>query len=82
VTNLQLYLAVGLPTVLLLLGQLFNFSSTKELRVSVESRLVSLESRLGSIESRLVVIKADLREFYRAIGKLEGRVDTIERGRT
>jgi hypothetical protein len=67
-TNLQLYLAVGLPTLLLLLGQWLNFNATKDLRVSVEQRLL--------------VIEADLREFYRVIGKLEGRMDALEHKRS
>ena len=67
-TNLQLYLAVGLPTLLLLLGQWRNFNATKDLRVSVEQRLL--------------VIEADLREFYRVIGKLEGRMDALEHKRS
>jgi len=75
VTNLQLYIAIGLPTLLLVLGQWINFNATKELRISVEARLVG-------IEGRLIVIEADLREFYRVIGKLEGRMDALEHKRS
>jgi hypothetical protein len=39
-TNLQLYLAVGLPTLLLLIGQLLNWSAVKD----VSNRLLTIES--------------------------------------
>jgi hypothetical protein len=59
--NLQLYLAIGLPTLLLLIGQLLNWSAVKD------------------VSSRLLTIESDLRQFYRAIGKVEGRLDVIEK---
>jgi hypothetical protein len=60
-SNLQLYLAIGLPTLLLLIGQLLNWSAVKD------------------VSSRLLTIESDLRQFYRAIGKVEGRLDVIEK---
>ncbi len=60
-SNLQLYLAIGFPTLLLLIGQLLNWSAVKD------------------VSSRLVTIEFDLRQFYRAIGKVEGRLDVIEK---
>jgi hypothetical protein len=60
-SNLQLYLAIGLPTLLLLIGQLLNWSAVKD------------------VSSRLLTIKSDLRQFFRAIGKVEGRLDVIEK---
>ena len=43
-SNLQLYLAIGLPTLLLLIGQLLNWSAVKD----VSSRLLTIESDLDS----------------------------------
>jgi len=60
-SSLQLYLAIGLPTLLLLIGQLLNWSAVKD------------------VSSRLLTIESDLRQFYRAIGKVEGRLDVIEK---
>jgi len=60
-TNVQLYLAIGLPTLLLLIGQLLNWSAVKD------------------VSSRLVTIESDMRQFYRAIGKVEGRLDAVEK---
>jgi hypothetical protein len=60
-TNIQLYLAVGLPTLLLLIGQLLNWSAVKD------------------VSNRLITIESDMRQFYRAIGKVEGRLDVLEK---
>jgi hypothetical protein len=60
-SNLQLYLAIGFPTLLLLFGQLLNWSAVKD------------------VSSRLMTIESDMRQFYRAIGKVEGRLDVIEK---
>lgn len=62
-SNMQLYLAVGLPTLLLLIGQLLNWTAVKD------------------VSSRLVTIESDMRQFYRAIGNIEGRVDSLEKRR-
>jgi hypothetical protein len=60
-SNTQLYLAVGLPTMLLLIGQLLNWTAVK------------------GVSSRLITIEPDMRQFYRAIGKVEGRLDAVEK---
>ncbi len=60
-SNLQLFLAIGFPTLLLLIGQLLNWSAVKD------------------VSSRLMTIESDMRQFYRAIGKVEGRLDVIEK---
>ncbi|HZL25735.1 MAG TPA: hypothetical protein VFC39_04305 [Acidobacteriaceae bacterium] len=60
-TNMQLYISIGLPTLLILLGLLLNWSATKD------------------VATWLGVIESDMRQFYRAIGKLEGRMDAVEK---
>jgi hypothetical protein len=60
-SNLQLYLAIGFPTLLLLIGQLLNWSAVKD------------------VSNRLLTIESDLRQFYHAIGRVEGRVDVLEK---
>jgi hypothetical protein len=60
-SNVQLYLAVGFPTLLLMIGQLLNWSAVKD------------------VSSRLITIESDMRQFYRAIGKVEGRLDVLEK---
>jgi hypothetical protein len=60
-SNLQRYLAIGSPTLLLLIGQLLNWSAVKD------------------VSSRLMTMESDMRQFYRAIGKVQGRLDVIEK---
>jgi hypothetical protein len=60
-SNMQLYLAVGLPTMLLLIGQLLNWTAVKD------------------VSARLITMESDMRQFYRAIGKVEGRIDALEK---
>jgi hypothetical protein len=60
-SNTQLYLAVGLPTMLLLIGQLLNWTAVKD------------------VSARLITMESDMRQFYRAIGKVEGRIDVLEK---
>jgi hypothetical protein len=62
-TVVQLSLAVGLPTLLLLIGQLLNWSAVKD------------------VSNRVVTIESHMRQFYRAIGKVEGRLDELEKRR-
>jgi hypothetical protein len=59
-TNFQLYLSIGLPTLLLLIAQVINWNATRD------------------VGARLMTIKSDMRQFYRAIGKVEGRLDSLE----
>jgi hypothetical protein len=60
-SNLQRYLAIESPTLLLLIGQLLNWSAVKD------------------VSSRLMTMESDMRQFYRAIGKVQGRLDVIEK---
>jgi hypothetical protein len=60
-SNTRLYLAVGLPTMLLLIGQLLNWTAVKD------------------VSARLITMESDMRQLYRAIGKVEGRIDALEK---
>ncbi len=60
---MQLYLSIGVPTLLILAGLLVNWSATKELA------------------ARFAVFESDMRQFFHLTGKLEGRVDALERQR-
>jgi hypothetical protein len=63
---------VGIPLVAILAGILFNRNDVKELRVEAAGRHAEVLVRLGNID-------ADLRQFYHLAGKLEGRMDAIEK---
>jgi len=70
--NVQLYIAVGLPTVMVLVGIFLNQRSFDRLESSLGGRMDRLEVRLDRIE-------ADLREFYRTLGQHDARLDNMEK---
>jgi uncharacterized coiled-coil protein SlyX len=69
--NVQFYLAMGLPTFMVLIGIFLNQRSMDRL----EQRMDRLEAR---IETRLDRIEAYLREFYRTLGQHDARLDNLE----
>jgi hypothetical protein len=77
--NVQFYIAVGLPTLTVLVGMFLNQRSFDRLEGQVGSRMDRIEARLDRIEARLDRIEADLREFYRTLGQHDARLDNLER---
>ncbi len=81
--NVQLYFAIGLPTVTVLVGIFLNQRSIDRLESGLGNRMDHLEKGLGSrmdrIETRLDRIEADLREFYRTLGQHGSRLDNLEK---
>ena len=67
-TNLQLFIAAGLPTLAVLIGILMNQRNTD-----------GLGARLDRVEGRLDRIGSDLREFYRTLGQHDARIDNLEK---
>ena len=63
---------VGVPLAAILAGILFNRSDNKDLRAEMNTRFNKVEDYLGRIN-------ADLRQFYHLTGKLEARMDSIEK---
>jgi hypothetical protein len=63
---------VGIPLLAILGGIFFNRNNLKDLRAE-------MNARFNKVEDRLTAIDADLRQFYHLTGKLEGRVDAIEK---
>ena len=69
-TNTQLYSSIGIPTLLILAGLLMNWAATRE-----------LSTRVSELAARFAVFESDMRQFYHLTGKLEGRVDALEKQR-
>lgn len=69
-TDSQLYLSIGIPTLMVLLGLLLNWSATKE-----------LSTRVSELGNRFGVLEGDMRQFYHLTGKLEGRLEALEKQR-
>ena len=76
-------IVVGIPLIAILAGILFNRSDTKELRAEMTDEFNSFRSevntRFNRVDDHLGRIDADLRQFYHLTGKLEARVDSIEK---
>jgi hypothetical protein len=64
--------AVGIPLLAILAGILFNRSDIRDLRGEMMSRFNKVDDRLDRID-------ADLRQFYHLSGKLEGRMEALEK---
>jgi uncharacterized protein with GYD domain len=71
-TNLQLFVAAGLPTLAVLIGILLNQRNTDSLGQNLGARLDRVEGRLDRIGS-------DLRELYRTLGQHDARIDNLEK---
>ncbi len=71
----------GIPTLMVLLGILLNLSAVKDL----DKRLTELDRRMteqfSEMRSRFAVLESDMRQFYHLSGKLEGRIDSLEKSR-
>ena len=67
-TNEQLWLAIGVPTVAVLIGILLNQLG--------QSRTDAGQNRL---ENRLQVIEGDLRRFWQILGEHSARLDNVEK---
>ena len=77
--NVQFYLALGLPTLTVLVGIYLNQRSFDRLESGLGSRMDRLDSRMDRIEARLDRIEADLREFYPSLGQHDARLDNLEK---
>ena len=58
-TDSQLYLSIGTPTLMVLLGLLLYWSATKE-----------LSTRVSELGNRFGVLEGDMRQFHDLTGKL------------
>jgi hypothetical protein len=70
--DVQLYIAIGLPTVTVLVGMYLNQRSFDRLENGLGGRMDRLETRMDRLE-------ADLREFYRTLGQHDARLDSLEK---
>jgi archaellum component FlaC len=86
----QLFLAIGVPSFLVLIGILLNLvgSSRIETRLDgridraengIGSRLDRIENRLTPIENRLTTIEGDLRRFYQILGEHTAKIENLEK---
>jgi archaellum component FlaC len=70
---------VGIPLIAILAGIFFSRSDTKELRAEMNALFNEMNARFNKVEDHLGRIDADLRQFYHLTGKLEARMDSLEK---
>ncbi len=92
-TNLQLLLSIGIPSLLIALSIFQNnirFSALEKRMDSMDKRADSTDGRFNRLENELrdfrsehhrdlMALHADLKEFYGMTTKLEGRIDEISK---
>ena len=74
-------LTIGVTLVAIPAGVLFNRNDTRELRTELTSLRTEMLTRFNRVEDHLGHIDADLRQFYHLPGKLEARMDALEKPR-
>jgi hypothetical protein len=75
-TDTQLWLAIGIPSFMVLLGIFLNMNSIKALRNEMESRFTGIENCFTGIEARLIAIEGDMRRFYEILGEHSGKIES------
>lgn len=81
-TNIQLLLSIGIPTLAVLVSFLLSNARLNSVESGLGARITSLESNLTSritgVESRLSAIEGDLRQFYRDLGTHEAEIANLK----
>ena len=70
---------VGVPLLAILAGILFNRADVNGLRGEMRDRFDQVDRRFNKVEDHLGRIDADLRQFYHLTGKLEARMDALDK---
>ncbi len=77
---------IAVVLVTLLAGLFFNYKAASELKsdiVRLDDKIGRLDSKIDGVQSdlsrKIDAVQADLRQFYHLTGKLEGRLDAVER---
>ncbi len=72
-------LIVGVPLLAILAGIMFGRSDAKDIRAELKDFRSEVNGRFSKVEDHLGRIDADLRQFYHLTGKLEARMDGLEK---
>ncbi len=70
---------VGVPLFVILAGILFSRSDAKDLRAEIAALRSETRAGLNKMDDHLSRIDADLRQFYHLTGKLEARMDSLDK---
>jgi hypothetical protein len=70
---------VGVPLLAILAGILFSRGDTRDVRLEISGLRSEMNARHAEVMNRFSQIDSDLRQFYHLTGKLEARMDTLEK---
>jgi hypothetical protein len=76
-------ISLSIMLVAILAGIFLNNYALRELKADLKKDIQDLKTDLkediADLNKKVVVMEADLRQFYHLSGKLEGRLDTLEK---
>ena len=79
-TNAQMYIALGMPTLAILVGILtsgMQFAALRGEMQSLRGEMQSLSGRLGSVETRRDMLLAKVMEIDTRLTRLEARMERM-----
>lgn len=78
-TNLQLSLSIGIPSLLVLVGIFLNNARFG----AIDGRFSTIEARLDRMQAdlngRMDRMQADLSQFYRDLGRHDAKIENLEK---
>jgi hypothetical protein len=63
----------------ILAGIFLNNKNAQEMKADFQREISRLDGKVDAVSAKLEVMQADLRQFYHLNGKLEGRIDSMEK---
>jgi hypothetical protein len=76
-TDAQLYLAIGLPTLAVMLGILVNGLLVSQMGNQLGARMTSLENRMMSLETRFETLTGKVIEIDNRLTRLVERIQHL-----
>lgn len=81
-TNIQLYFAIGIPSLMVLIGVLVNAFTSNQLGTHLSARITSLENtvnnRIGSLETRIGSLEGRFEILVGKVAEVDTRLSLIE----
>jgi len=71
----QLLLAVSIPTVVSLIGIIYNNNAIRDLRTELQAARMEWRAEINDFRKE---VRGDLKDFFRTITELESRTNRLE----
>ena len=78
-TNEQLYLAIGVPSFVALIGIVINVALYIHLSTRTEGRFVSMDARFDHLAARLETLTVKVVEIYNRVIRIEDKLGIVPR---